>query len=510
MAIDSATARAKAKIQGWREDRDGVVQMVRELFKTEPDPWQRDALIEYQTGKQQTVMKACKNPGKTAVLAWIVWHFLVCYKACNVACTSISGDNLRDGLWKELGKWQARSVFLQTAFQWTAERIFAKERPADWWASARKWSKTADTEKQADTLAGLHADYMLFVLDETGAMPRAVMAAAEAALGSGIVTRLVQAGNPTNLDSPLYDAYVRDRKHWNVISVTGDPDDPKRAPRVSIEWAKRQIEKYGRDNPWVKVNVLGEFPEANINQLISLSLVEEAMLRRPPRDSYHYSQKRLGVDVARYGDDLTVLFPRQGLMSYSPVHMTHARGTPVSMDIAARVMVAKRRWNWELCFFDDTAGWAHGAIDAMTTLGESPIALQYHSTRVPDPKYYNLRAYSWMMMAEWLEKGGALPSNIPELAGELTSATYTFKNGKFILEDKDLIKDRLGRSPNYADALSNTFAFPDQPTELHDIIAKMTGGVSRRDRAAYDSDPIRDEQPVALSGLSDEEYRSGI
>ena len=481
---------ASEKIRRWREAPDGVVQFCRELLRFEPDPWQADAFIKYQTGKQHTVMAACKNPGKTFTLGVIVWHFLVCYEASNVACTSISGDNLRDGLWKELAKLQARSEFLQRGFQWGAERIFAKERPGDWWASARKWSKTADVEKQADTLAGLHADYLLFVLDETGSMPRAVMAAAEAALGSGIVTRLVQAGNPTSLDGPLYDAVARHADQCNVIRVTGDPDHPMRAPRVSRQWALDMIKKYGRNNPWVKVNVFGEFPEANINALFSLTSVEEAMNRHLERDVYQYSQKRLGVDVARYGDDSTVLFPRQGLATFMPVEMYHKRGEPVSVDIANRVMLAKERWGWEQAFFDDTAGWAHGAIDTLRVNGHSPIALQFHGTS-PDPKYKNLRAYGWMSMADWVERGGALP-RINELIPELTSATYTFVGGKFMLEDKDLIKEKIGRSPNFADALATTFMIPDMPTDTQDIVARMLGKSSLSNQALHNYDPLGD------------------
>ena len=70
-----------------------------------------------------------------------------------------------------------------------------------------------------------------------------------------------------------------------------------------------------------------------------------------------------------------------------------------------------------------------------------------------------------MKMAEWVKNGGALP-NIPELVSELTTPTYTFTNGKFVLEEKDQIKIRLGRSPDLADALALTFAIVDMPSRL--------------------------------------------
>jgi hypothetical protein len=77
---------------------------------------------------------------------------------------------------------------------------------------------------------------MLFVLDESGGMPEAVMAAAEAAMASGIETHIVQAGNPTQLSGPLYRASERDRKLWRVWEITGHPDDPKRTPRMPVAW----------------------------------------------------------------------------------------------------------------------------------------------------------------------------------------------------------------------------------------------------------------------------------
>ena len=370
---------AKDKLRYWREAPDGAIQFVRDQFKAEPDDWQRDALMAYQHGKPRTVLKACKNPGKTAVLSWCSWHFLTVWDNPNIGATSISGDNLRDNLWKEMAKWQLRSKMLSDQFQWTAERIFLKTRAATWWMSARKWAKTADTQQQSATLAGLHSDYVMFVLDETGSMPRAVMASADAALGSGIVSKLLQAGNPERLEGPLYDACTSELPMWNLIEATGDPDDPKRAKRVDLQWAKDQIAKYGKDSPWVLVNVFGKFPPASLNALLGIEDVREAMARVLPEDAYTWSQKRLGVDVARFGDDLTVLAPRQGLQWFKPVPMSHPRGSAVSVDIASRVAMAETRWKFEMEFYDDTVGWAHGAIDVRRAAGKSPMPVSMRS-----------------------------------------------------------------------------------------------------------------------------------
>jgi phage terminase large subunit len=211
----------------------------KEAFDFDPDPWQREVFDYWDAGEQRIAMQACKGPGKTALLAILIWHFLATRPFPKVACTSISGDNLSDCLWTELAKWQQKAPFLVRAFEWTKTRIECRDHRETWWCSARTWSKSANAEEQGKTLAGLHGDYLLFVLDETGGMPEAIMVAAEAALASGTEVRIVQAGNPIQCEGPLWVAANRDRRLWKIVEITGDPDDPRRSPRIDIEVGAR-------------------------------------------------------------------------------------------------------------------------------------------------------------------------------------------------------------------------------------------------------------------------------
>ena len=419
------------------------MEFVRECFGVDPDPWQAEVLAAFPT-HNRLALKAAKGVGKTTVLAWMMLNFLATRPEAQVAATSISGDNLKDGLWKECAKWLQRSPFLSAAFEWQKQRIVSRERPATWWASARQWSRSADVSAQSDTLSGLHSDYMMFVLDESSAIPNAVMTTAEAVLASGIECKVLQAGNPTKLTGPLYRACVTDRALWHVVQINGDPDDPTRSPRINVEWARQQIESYGRENPWVMVNVLGQFPPASLNALLGPEEVQAAMRRHLPDPAYHWAQKRLGVDVARYGDDRTVIFPRQGLASFRPRVMRHARDSSVSTDIATAVMKAKAAWGSEVEIFDATGGWAAGAVDVLRTGGTSPIDVQFHAPAAA-------RAMQrWRLGTD----------------DQLAEPTFSYVNGRFLLEPKDQIKKRLGRSPDLADALALTFAIPDMPAEV--------------------------------------------
>ena len=137
------------RLAKWAKDPE---QFVLNVFGVRPDPWQVDVL-QAVPRHQRLAMKACKGPGKTAVLAWLAWNFLVVNQDPKIAATSVSGDNLADGLWAEMAKWQAKSPLLSAGFKWTRDRIFAKRRPQTWWMSARSWAKSADPASLGQTLA---------------------------------------------------------------------------------------------------------------------------------------------------------------------------------------------------------------------------------------------------------------------------------------------------------------------------------------------------------------------
>lgn len=457
--------------------RENPVAMVEELFGVEPDPWQKQGLQMFPHSKR-LAMKACKGPGKTAYMAWLCWNFLLTRPHPKIAAVSISAENLGDNLWTEMAKWQHKSPLLQQAFQWTKTRIFSKTAPETWWMSARAWSKSADKSQQADTLAGLHADYMLFVLDESGGIPSAVMSAAEAALSTGIEVKLVQAGNPTHLEGPLYDACVTHRDMWDVIEITGDPDDPNRSPRISVDWAREQIRMYGAENPWVLVNVFGRFPPSSINALIGPDEVRDAQKRHALVNQFENAPKILGVDVAREGDDASVIFPRQGIASFKPRILRNVD----SLQGAAQVTRSMEKWkDVRAVFVDNTGGFGAGWIDQLRALGRSPIGIGF-ADKASDPRYFNKRAEMYFNAVNWIKEGGCLPP-VEEMIAELSTTTYSFKGDRMILEPKDQVKERLGRSPDISDAFALTFAQP--------VVSPQQAGITRhRSKSGLHYDPF--------------------
>jgi hypothetical protein len=241
---------------------------------------------------------------------------------------------------------------LEQAFTWTKTRIVANDHPETWFFSARSFPKSASPEEQGKTLSGLHSKFVLFVIDESGAIPTTVLRAAEQALSNKpAFGKILQAGNPISLEGMLYAAATQLAAQWHIIRVTGDPDDPKRSPRIDKAWAEHQIQTYGRDNPWVMSYILGQFPPSSLNSLLGPEDVRAAMQRELPITAYNWAQARLGVDVARFGDDRTVIFPRQGKRAFAPQIMRHARDSAVSTDIATAVLAGarntpRRRRSW--------------------------------------------------------------------------------------------------------------------------------------------------------------------
>lgn len=471
---------------------------MREAFGAEPDRKQIKVLEKFATS-QRIAMQACKGPGKTAVIAWCIWNFML-HENANVIAVSLSGATLKTNLWKELALWRDRCAMLRQEFEMGERKIFKvptqehPNYPETWFCHARTWSKTEDEKVAAQTLQGLHSKWAMVALDESGGMPDAIMVAADGIFAEikkeGGRSVVIQAGNPTMLSGPLYRAATRDRALWDVFEFTGDPDDPERSERISVEWARQQIAKHGRDDPFVRVNVLGKFPLTSLSGLIGPEDVKKAIGRHLAPHQYEFAPKSIGADVARFGDDASVIWPRQGLAAFAPTVMRNAD----SWDGASKVAQMDNDWQADGLMVDATGGFGSGWVDALKQMGRTALEVQF-SGKPMDPKFFNKRTEIYWLMCEWIRDGGALPplqeplqadDPIALLLEDLTETQYTFKNDKIIIEDKDQIKARLGRSPDYADALACTFAYPITKREVDVLAGIEARGDYSRAKTEYD------------------------
>jgi hypothetical protein len=218
-----------------------------------------------------------------------------------------------------------------------------------------------------------------------------------------------------------------------------------------------EVERLRRDMPEQAFarEYLCDFSAAGDDQLISLSDVEAAARRVYKDGELEQLPRIVGVDPARFGDDRTVIFKRQGSQAFAPITL---RGMD-NMQVAARVAAVVDEWDADALFIDAGAG--AGVIDRLRQMGYDPVEVPFGGKALLPDQFINRRTEMWWQMREWICTMGAIP-NDATLKQELSTPLYWFDaQGRKVLEPKDEIKRRLqgGASPDMADALALTFAF---------------------------------------------------
>jgi phage terminase large subunit len=275
---------------------------------------------------------------------------------------------------------------------------------------------------------------------------------------------IIMAGNPTRTDGPLWDACTRDRRLWWVIEITGDPDDPKRSPRISKEWARDQIERWGPDNPWVLVNVFGRFPPTQSNKLLGPEDIDSAMKRSYGADILNPWPIIFGGDVAKSKTrNRSVLWKRQGPVAWLLGEWRLDDHNLLAQQWARILADHQMRGEEVQVFFIDKGGMS-GVHEMLVQLGWSMVIGVDNGEAASDPKFLNKRSELWWHMAKDVKTKLALPYN-STLKVELGSPTFEFrtvgtKGTRFVLESKEDMMDRGLESPDLADGLSLTYYAP--------------------------------------------------
>ena len=213
---------------------------------------------------------------------------------------------------------------------------------------------------------------------------------------------------------------------------------------------------------------LCDFSAQGDDQLIALADTEDAAKRIYQKDHVKLSPIVLGIDPARFGDDRSVVFRRQGRQAFEPVVY---RGID-NMELAARVANLIEEHDPDAVFCD--AGAASGVIDRLRQLSYDVIEIPFGGKAIKPEQYINRRSEMWWLMKQWIEDGGAIPNDVA-LKQELATPIYWYDNvGRRVLESKDQIKKRLqgAGSPDLADALALTFALPVAKKIPEDIYIK--------------------------------------
>jgi hypothetical protein len=425
--------------------------------KTGPRKWQADVL-DYigdrlrsgavSSGEViRTAVASGHGIGKSALVAMLInWAQDTC-PGCRTVVTANTESQLLSKTWPEVAKWHNVKITAKYS-QCTKTAMFSSLDAANWRADIQTWS-----EHNTEAFAGLHNEgkRLLLIFDEASSIPEAVNAVANGAL-TDADTEIIwcQFGNPTQNSGPFFDCFhslAHRWKRWNI--------DARTVEGTNSAFHSELIEDNGIDSDIVKVRVLGQFPNMSAKQFIATSAVKNAMATIA--ETYDTDVRVIGVDVARHGDDQSVIAKRTGLRVDPLIKMR----IPDTMILAAKVAQEIDEFAPDAVFIDATGmGW--GVYDRLRQLGYAdlvvPIETGKSSTDVR--KFKILRDEIWDNIKTHLDQGMTLPDD-QELLRDLTTPEYSFNpRNQLMVESKREMKARSQASPDSADAVGMTVAMP--------------------------------------------------
>lgn len=251
-----------------------------------------------------------------------------------------------------------------------------------------------------------------------------------------------------NLFSDLYYGALEDPAWYAGMYTVNDT----RLPWLDEE--ELDLARKSMSDAQFRQEFMCDFGASSDNSLIPLDVVNAAFGKHLRADQFDRMPRIVGVDVARFGNDRSVIQKRQGLACFEPM-IYRGLDNMALAGIVAREIV---QWKPDAVFID--AGRGEGVIDRLRQLGHGPIEVNFGGRPLDTQRYANKRSEMWDSTREWLESGGALPRN-DELRASLVVPTYSFDAaGRMVLEPKDKMKERVGMSPDPGDALALTFAAP--------------------------------------------------
>jgi hypothetical protein len=418
------------------------VAFVEDVLKAKPLAWQVDFMEKVARGERRISVRAGHGVGKSTACSWVlIWFMLTRFPQKSVLTAPTAGQ-LFDALFSEVKRWiNALPPVLRDSIEVFSDRIVLKSAPESSFMSAR--TSSAD---RPEALAGVHSENVLLIVDEASAIPEPVFESAAGSM-SGHAATTVLIGNPTRNTGLFFKTHHQLSQDWNTMHVSCLDN-----PLVSTDFVQQIKATYGETSNAFRVRVLGEFSLREDDVLIAAELVDGAMGRDVVLDSKE--PIIYGVDVARFGDDRTVIVKRQGavvteIRSWTGADLMETTGRIVheaDIDKPAEIMV-------------DSIGLGSGVADRLRELGYNVRDVNVSESAAMNPQAARLRDELWLTVRDWLnQRTCRIPKN-DQLRAELCAPTYGFtSSGKIKVEGKSELKRRGMRSPDIADALCLTFA----------------------------------------------------
>lgn len=397
--------------------------------------------------------------GKSALVSWLVLWMLSTKIGASVIVSANTENQLRAVTWAELSKWTAASINSHwwdisatklVPSAWLSELVERdlKKGTRYWAAEGKLWS-----EENPDGYAGVHNhDGMMVIFDEASGIPDGIWSVAEGFFTEPIKHRYWFAfSNPRRNSGTFYECFHSMRDYWVTEQI-----DARDVEGVDGKTYQKIIDKHGPDSRAARIEVYGQFPLDGDDQFISPSKVDDAMRRDPHDDDT--APIIIGVDPSGNGSDKAVIVVRKGhdLLSVKRVNM--GTGTKNTMMLVGAVIDHIEKWKPTLTVIDQ-GGLGFPIMNRINEQRYKVRGVDFSWKSKYPKQYVNKRAEIWGAMDDWLED-----AHIPkddQLKQDLCGPNREFdSSGAIQVESKKKMKARGLASPDAADALAVTFAYP--------------------------------------------------
>lgn len=392
---------------------------------------------------KRVAVRSCHNSGKTVCAAALTQWFARCFSPSLVLTTAPTLRQVKEQLWKEIGSFQ-RAASLPGALAAMDLTVSPNQKAL---------GLTTNTPER---FQGWHEQNILIIVDEASGVEEPIYQAIEGCLTT-VNAKLLLIGNPNNASGSFYEAFRSDLYDCHHIAAVDVPESI-----LPSEWAKERRGEWGADSPLYQVRVLGDFPDQGEDTLIRMSWAQAAQ----ERDGIFSDndQVELGVDIARFGTDESVLYVRQGGRI---VGVDGWRGSDTQVS-AGRIAAACRQYRAATVKVDDI-GVGGGVTDALRhtfrVSGVTITGVNVGESAFDSEKFANRRAELYWGLRERFREGTiAIPAEDSLLLDQLTQIRFGYTpRGQIKIESKDELKKRRPagtkwQSPDRADALMLAFA----------------------------------------------------
>jgi hypothetical protein len=436
-----------AKFKGPRKWQRDVLRDIKEHIKANKGQLNMDTL--------RTAVASGRGIGKSALVSWLILWMLSTRIGSSVVVSANSEAQLRSVTWGELSKWAAMiinghwweiSATKIVPATWLTELVERdlKKGTRYWAAEGKLWS-----EENPDSYAGVHNhDGMMLIFDEASGIPDPIWSVGAGFFTENILDRYWFAfSNPRRNTGYFFECFGSKRAFWEAKNI-----DARTVEDTDKQVYEQIIAEYGEDSSQARVEVYGEFPSSGDDQFIAPTVVDEAMARPKYKDMT--APIVMGIDPARGGADSTVILVRQG-RDIVAIKRYHGEDT---MEIVGRVIEAMEEFKPVLVVIDE-GGLGYGILDRLNEQRYKVKGVNFGWKAKNSIMWGNKRAELWGTMKDWL-KSASIPLD-RQLKADLVGPTKKpNSSGTIFLEGKKEMRARGLASPDAADALAVTFAFP--------------------------------------------------